>query len=88
MRGLFFLLPSPSCANIWSHLHANHWPAPVFSAKGAARATPREARARTAEDDGTLAAEEAEEIARREAIEWDEFKEANPRGAGNTMNRG
>lgn len=52
--------------------------------------TPRESRALRAqgEDSGTAAAEEAEEEKRREAIEWDEFKEANPKGAGNTMNRG
>lgn len=54
----------------------------------AAEATPREARAELAENDGTAAAEEAEEEARREAIHWDAFTEANPRGTGNTMNRG
>ncbi len=50
--------------------------------------TPREARALRAENDGSREAEEAEEEARKEAIEWDAFKEANPKGAGNTMNRG
>lgn len=29
-----------------------------------------------------------EEAARRKAIEWDDFVERNPRGLGNTMNRG
>jgi hypothetical protein len=33
-------------------------------------------------------AEEAEEQRRRKAIDWDDFAEANPRGVGNTMNRG
>ncbi|KAN0064820.1 Type 2A phosphatase-associated protein 42 [Thecaphora frezii] len=56
--------------------------------EGAAKATPREARALRAENDGTLEALEAEEEARNEAIRWDEFTEANRRGAGNTMNRG
>lgn len=32
--------------------------------------------------------EEREETARKEAIRWDEYAEANPKGAGNTMNRG
>lgn len=57
-------------------------------AAGAAQPTPRESRALRMENDGTLEAQEAEEEARREAIEWDEFKESNKRGAGNTMNRG
>ncbi|PWN40584.1 TAP42-domain-containing protein [Ceraceosorus guamensis] len=56
--------------------------------EGAAKATPRESRALRAEQDGTLEAEEAEEQARKEAVEWDAFKEANPKGIGNTMNRG
>lgn len=33
-------------------------------------------------------AEEAEEQRRRKAIDWDDFAEANPKGVGNTMNRG
>ncbi|CAO1630447.1 unnamed protein product [Sympodiomycopsis kandeliae] len=57
-------------------------------AEGAAQATPREARSLRSENDGTREAYEAEEEARREAIEWDTFKESNKRGAGNTMNRG
>ena len=33
--------------------------------------------------------EDAEEEAeRKKAIHWDEFTEANPKGIGNTMNRG
>ncbi|PWN48573.1 TAP42-domain-containing protein [Violaceomyces palustris] len=56
--------------------------------EGAAKPTPREERSLRAEQDGTREAEEAEEEARREAIHWDEFKESNRRGAGNTMNRG
>ncbi|KDN53430.1 hypothetical protein K437DRAFT_253128 [Tilletiaria anomala UBC 951] len=64
-------------------------------AAAAAQPTPREARALRAEGHGpggattsTTQAEEADEERRREQIEWDEFKEANPKGAGNTMNRG
>lgn len=41
-----------------------------------------------AENDGTREGEEAEEEARREAVEWDTFTEANRKGEGNTMNRG
>lgn len=29
-----------------------------------------------------------EELERKEAIAWDDFKEHNPKGIGNTMNRG
>lgn len=54
----------------------------------AAEPTPREARAARAEDDGTAAGDTAADEARAEAINWDEFAEAHPRGAGNTMNRG
>ena len=50
--------------------------------------TPREARALRAEEDGSREAQQAEEEKRKEQSEWDEFKEANPKGAGNTMNRG
>ncbi|CAO1619633.1 unnamed protein product [Parajaminaea phylloscopi] len=57
-------------------------------AEGAAKPTPREAREVRAEMDGTLEAEEAREEGRQEAIYWDEYREANKRGAGNTMNRG
>ena len=57
-------------------------------AAGAAEATPREARALRTEYDGSRAGEEALEEERREKMEWDEFKESNRRGAGNTMNRG
>jgi len=38
--------------------------------------------------DGTLVAEEKSEQQRREEEEWALFKEANPKGWGNTMNRG
>lgn len=56
--------------------------------EGAAKATPREARALRAQNDGTREGYEAEEEARKEAIEWDTFTEANRKGEGNTMNRG
>lgn len=36
----------------------------------------------------TFEADEADEEQRRKAIEWDTFSEANPKGMGNTMNRG
>lgn len=37
---------------------------------------------------GTREAEEADEEQRRKAIDWDEFEDNNPKGMGNTMNRG
>lgn len=37
---------------------------------------------------GTRDAEEAEEEQRQKANDWDDFAEANPKGIGNTMNRG
>lgn len=37
---------------------------------------------------GTREAEEANEEQRRKANDWDEFEENNPKGMGNTMNRG
>lgn len=37
---------------------------------------------------GTREAEVAEEEQRRKADDWDEFEENNPKGMGNTMNRG
>jgi immunoglobulin-binding protein 1 len=37
---------------------------------------------------GTREADEADEEQRRKAINWDEFEENNPKGMGNTMNRG
>jgi hypothetical protein len=40
------------------------------------------------EQDGTLGGEEKSEQKRREDEEWAIFKEKNPKGAGNTMNRG
>jgi immunoglobulin-binding protein 1 len=38
--------------------------------------------------DGTLEGEGKSEQRRREEEEWALFTEANPRGMGNTMNRG
>lgn len=32
--------------------------------------------------------EDANEASRRKAIDWDNFTEQNPKGIGNTMNRG
>ena len=40
------------------------------------------------EMDGTADAEEKEEQKRQKDEEWARFADANPRGAGNTMNRG
>lgn len=57
-------------------------------AQVAAKATPTKTRASRSEMDGTQEAEEAREEARQEIMYWDEFKESNKRGAGNTMNRG
>jgi hypothetical protein len=38
--------------------------------------------------DGTVDAEEKEEQKRQKDEKWARFADANPRGAGNTMNRG
>lgn len=40
------------------------------------------------EMDGTVDAEEKEEQKRQKDEKWARFADANPRGAGNTMNRG
>ena len=50
--------------------------------------TPREQRQVDSEQDGTRTADEAEEVARQEAIYWDAYTESHRRGEGNTMNRG
>jgi hypothetical protein len=41
-----------------------------------------------AEEDGTMAGVEAGEKRRRKEEDWALFAETNPRGAGNTLNRG
>ncbi len=41
-----------------------------------------------AENDGTREAEEKEDEKRQKEENWAVYTEANPRGAGNTMNRG
>jgi hypothetical protein len=38
--------------------------------------------------DGTVAGEEKAEEKRQKDEKWAQFKDTNPRGAGNTMNRG
>ena len=50
--------------------------------------TPRAQRQVESEQDGTRTADEAEEVARQEAIYWDAYTESHRRGEGNTMNRG
>lgn len=40
------------------------------------------------EMDGTVAGEEKAEEKRQKDEKWSRFTDANPRGAGNTMNRG
>lgn len=40
------------------------------------------------EMDGTVAGEEMAEKARKKDENWSQFKDANAKGAGNTMNRG
>lgn len=40
------------------------------------------------EMDGTVAGEEMAEEERKKDENWSQFKDANARGAGNTMNRG
>ena len=50
--------------------------------------TESELLALAAEDDGTLAGEDAAERQRTKDENWAVYTEANPRGAGNRMNRG
>lgn len=60
-------------------------------AASAARPTTKETLALRSEGGqgaGTRKAEEADEEQRLKAIDWDEFTENNPKGIGNTMNRG
>lgn len=50
--------------------------------------TSTEQRQTRMEQDGTRDAQLAEDEQRQKDIQWDQFSELNPRGAGNTMNRG
>jgi immunoglobulin-binding protein 1 len=50
--------------------------------------TDSELLALAAEDDGTMLGEEKGEQKRRKEEDWSVYAEANPKGAGNTMNRG
>lgn len=52
------------------------------------RLTKKELLALAAEMEGTLEGEEKAEEKREEDERWARFTDANPRGAGNTMNRG
>jgi immunoglobulin-binding protein 1 len=52
------------------------------------RLTTSEELALDAEGDGTAFGEERAEEKRKKDEDWARFTEANPRGAGNTMNRG
>lgn len=53
-----------------------------------AKLTTKEQLALDGEMDGTVEGEEKAERKRLEDEEWARFTDANPRGAGNTMNRG
>jgi hypothetical protein len=50
--------------------------------------TKKELLALAAEMDGTAESEEKSEEKRQEDERWAQFKDKNPRGWGNTMNRG
>ena len=50
--------------------------------------TSKEILQEASEMDGTLDGEEKSEQKRREEEEWALYTEANPKGIGNTMNRG
>lgn len=52
------------------------------------RLTKKEQLALESEMDGTVEGEEKSEQKRVEDEKWAQFTDANPRGAGNTMNRG
>ena len=53
-----------------------------------AKPTSKEQLAIDAEQDGTIFGEEKAEEKRQKDESWAQFTDANPRGAGNTMNRG
>lgn len=53
-----------------------------------AEPTSKEKLALEAEMDGTIEGEEKAEIKRRQDEKWARYTDENPRGAGNTMNRG
>ena len=50
--------------------------------------TSKEQLAMDAEQDGTTFGDEKAEEQRQKDEEWARYTDANPRGAGNTMNRG
>jgi immunoglobulin-binding protein 1 len=56
--------------------------------QSAAKPTSSEQLAMDAEQDGTIFGNAKSEEKRRKDEEWAIFTDANPRGAGNTMNRG
>ena len=60
----------------------------IWSPQSAAAPTRKEQLAVDSEMDGTLEGEEKAEQKRAEDEKWAQFTDANPRGAGNTMNRG
>ena len=59
-----------------------------FSPESASRLTRSEQLALDSEMDGSLTGEERAEEKRLEDEQWAQFTDANPKGAGNTMNRG
>jgi len=56
--------------------------------QSAAKPTSSEQLTMDAEQDGTAFGDAKSEERRRKDEEWARFTDANPRGAGNTMNRG
>jgi len=60
----------------------------VFRPASQAAPTSSEQLAIDAEMDGTLEGEMKEEMKRQKDEKWARYTDENPRGAGNTMNRG
>jgi hypothetical protein len=60
----------------------------VFRAASAAVPTNSEQLALDSEMDGSMLAEEKEEEKRQKDETWAQFTDENPKGVGNTMNRG
>jgi immunoglobulin-binding protein 1 len=59
-----------------------------YRAKSGEGPTTSEQLAIDSEQDGTWTGEEKSEEKRLKDEEWAQFKEKNPKGSGNTMNRG
>lgn len=60
----------------------------VYRPQSEMKPTSKEQLAMDAEQDGTAFGEDKEEEKRQKDESWAQYTDANPKGAGNTMNRG